>query len=759
MKNSLRLTFTIFMSCFISSILLGQVQQIILGTGTTSNTTTTYPAVYGNWYYGAKHQIIVTKQELNGIGITSGNLHSLGFQVATAGGTALAGFTIKLGHTSKSSWSPDDPMITGLTTVFTASSYSDVVGWNTHNFTSPFLWDGLSNLVIETCFNNANFTQNAAMFFTSTSSNSVGYHYEDVSGVCATNTASYSSPNRPNLRFGYEVPNSPPVVQFSASATSTCSGTISFSDASLNSPTSWLWNFGDGNTSTQQNPTHTYGASGVYSVSLTASNAFGNNILTKNNYINVNLSGAFPIMACIPATQNGSLNFGPTSVSFNTINKTSGGSATGYSDFTCDQTTVYAGHTYTFEAIHSIPTFHNCRAWIDWNNDGVFHATNELIASSNSSNSTTVNVIIPSNAQLNVPLRMRVIADYDLSPDPLPCLNPEYGQAEDYTIYVQQLEEIPVADFTCSSTKTCNGQVQFFDLSTNIPNGWAWDFGDGNISVLKNPLHTYNTSGTYTVSLLAINNFGQHQIEKTDYVVVDLESEVTEASCTPLTLGECCNYGIYKVELKDINNTTIGAEEGYQDFSCVHSSIVSMGEVVPIQIRTGNLNPQDTRVWIDYNNNGTFEHPQELVFERLNAYNPSGQFIIPSTVPVQDTYLRVRIQSDEVGGAINGCNNHLRGQTEDYGIKISGYASIPNSDYFSFTVYPNPANDQITIETLTGLNSVYLYSIIGELIFSAININQTNSLTVDCNDLPSGVYIIQVKDSQNNSSEKKLIKN
>jgi PKD repeat protein len=736
-----------------------QIQQITIGTATTNNTTTTYPAVYGNWYHGARHQLILTKQELNAAGISAGNIHSIAFNVATPGGTALSGFSIKIGHTTKSNWSTNDPFVGSLTTVVNTSSYTDVAGWNTHNFSAPFLWDGINNLIIESCFNNTSFTQNASLYYSATSNNTVGYFYQDASGVCESPSASYVSPNRPNIRLGYEVPNTPPVVQFNASTTSTCSGTISFTDASLNAPTSWLWNFGDGNTSILQNPTHTYTSSGVFTVSLTATNAFGNNTLTKTNYINVNLSGAFPVASCIPATQNGALNFGPTLVSFNTINKISGGSSSGYADYTCDQTTLYAGNTYTFEAIHSSPTFHNCRAWIDWNNNGIFDPSVELIASSNSSNSTSTSVTVPSNAALNVPLRMRVIADYDLSPDPLPCLNPEYGQAEDYTIYVQQLEEAPIAEFTSSTAKTCDGTLQFFDLSTNIPNGWAWDFGDGNVSVLKNPIHTYLASGTYTVSLIAINDYGQNQITKTDLIIVELESDLVTASCKPLTLGDCCNYGIYKVVLKDIDNTTLGAEEGYQDYSCIQNTLVSMGEIITLEIRTGNLNPQDTRIWIDYNNNGAFEHPQEMVFERLNAYNPSGQFTIPSSVAVQDTYIRLRIQSDEVGGAIDGCSNHLRGQTEDYGIKISGFAGIDHYEENSFMIYPNPTTDKINIEAENGINSITLNSIIGERILQVINMNQSNTFQIDCSHLPNGFYIIQVMDKNNYLTEKKLIKN
>lgn len=63
--------------------------------------------------------------------------------------------------------------------------------------------------------------------------------------------------------------------------------TVSFTDSSYNTPTSWAWSFGDGSTSTDQNPTHTYANAGVYTVSLTATNANGADVQTKSNYITV----------------------------------------------------------------------------------------------------------------------------------------------------------------------------------------------------------------------------------------------------------------------------------------------------------------------------------------------------------------------------------------------------------------------------------------------------------------------------------------
>ena len=60
---------------------------------------------------------------------------------------------------------------------------------------------------------------------------------------------------------------------FTPSITTICEGqSVLFTDNSVGNPNTWGWNFGDGGSSTAQNPTHTYASAGVYTVTLTASN-------------------------------------------------------------------------------------------------------------------------------------------------------------------------------------------------------------------------------------------------------------------------------------------------------------------------------------------------------------------------------------------------------------------------------------------------------------------------------------------------------
>lgn len=77
-----------------------------------------------------------------------------------------------------------------------------------------------------------------------------------------------------------------PVAGFTANITSGSSPlAVQFKDTSTGSPTAWLWKFGDGGTSAEQNPVHVFTSSGTYSVQLNVSNAEGNSTETKEGYI------------------------------------------------------------------------------------------------------------------------------------------------------------------------------------------------------------------------------------------------------------------------------------------------------------------------------------------------------------------------------------------------------------------------------------------------------------------------------------------
>jgi len=335
----------------------------------------------------------------------------------------------------------------------------------------------------------------------------------------------------------------PPTAQFVASATSINVGaSINFTDLSTNNPTTWAWTFEGGSpaTSSLQNPTGiTYPAAGTYSVTLTASNGYGADDEIKTGYIVVTV----PDYCTSTFTNTGGESI--TKVMLNTINNTSGNDEVdGYEDFTAISTDVYPDDTYVLSV--TINTAGNytdyCQAFIDWNMNGLFTDAGETYNVGSITNVTagvlTTNVTVPSGAVIGS-TRMRVNIEYNVNPGPCDADHAdEWGETEDYTINVLSNTNPPVANFTSDITSTCTGAIQFTDASTGA-DSWSWNFGDGGTSTEQNPLYTYATNGTFTVSLTATNAYGTDVFSISDMITVDMPIAPTTtgaSSCGPATL-------------------------------------------------------------------------------------------------------------------------------------------------------------------------------------------------------------------------------
>jgi gliding motility-associated-like protein len=183
-----------------------------VGTAVTASTGTGYPSVYGNWFWGSKHQILYTAADLNAMGFSGGKINSIAFNVTNMnGGTSTYNnFEIKMGCTNLTNittWQA------GMNPVYGPVTANVTVGWNTYNLNQLFEWDGISNVIVEVCFNNSSFTNNASNTYTTTAANTVVYYYQDASGVCASSAVNGFSNQRPNARFGF-CPATPDPTQF-----------------------------------------------------------------------------------------------------------------------------------------------------------------------------------------------------------------------------------------------------------------------------------------------------------------------------------------------------------------------------------------------------------------------------------------------------------------------------------------------------------------------------------------------------------------
>jgi bacillolysin len=137
-----------------------------------------------------------------------------------------------------------------------------------------------------------------------------------------------------------------PTADFETKDTLSCTGEIQFFDQSSQGPTSWHWDFGDGDTSIVQNPTHTYLAEGTYTVTLISTNSFGSDTLIKTSYVVVD-KPADPATSSAARCNPGSVTLiGSGGTSINWFDAPSGGNL------------IFVGDTFITPFLDSTTTFY-----------------------------------------------------------------------------------------------------------------------------------------------------------------------------------------------------------------------------------------------------------------------------------------------------------------------------------------------------------------------------------------------------------------
>jgi gliding motility-associated-like protein len=181
-----------------------------VGTGSSPNTTTSYPAPYGNWYTTVKQQFLYTAAELNAAGITGGKIDQIDFNITALSGISQYHFySVSMGCTNLNTFSfSPSAFETGLFNVFPPSTYNITTGWNAHPFTGAFEWDGLSNIIVEVCFNElnpgSNYTTNSTTGADNTTYVSTLYSLSDVTDQCSNGAPFIQTANsHPQIRFHY----------------------------------------------------------------------------------------------------------------------------------------------------------------------------------------------------------------------------------------------------------------------------------------------------------------------------------------------------------------------------------------------------------------------------------------------------------------------------------------------------------------------------------------------------------------------------
>jgi PKD repeat protein len=208
------------------------------------------------------------------------------------------------------------------------------------------------------------------------------------------------------------------------------------------------------------------------------------------------------------------------------------------------------------------------------------------------------------------------------------------------------------------------GSVNFVDLSTNNPTSWSWSFPGGTPSgsTYQNPTVTYNTAGTFDVTLTATNSAGSDTETKIGYVSV----AASPTYCT--SSGSSQGYEwIAGVQVGGLNNPS-GAS-GYTDFTGLTVNMTK-GANVSVSLTPGFASSSYNEywiIWIDYNKDGDFDDSGEQVFSGYGSSVVSGSFTVPTSASSGVTRMRVSMR---YGGNPPSCGTFSYGEVEDYTANI-----------------------------------------------------------------------------------------
>jgi len=176
-------------------------QNIILGSGTTVNTTTTASPI-NIWYRSLRYQTVYTAAELQAAGAAPGQILQMGWYVTQVPTYDMPNYSIKMKHTTATNAAVHDGV--GLTQVYSNVLYAPTAGgWDMLTLQTPFLWNGVDNILVDVCFDQTNPTYaSSGQVRTYAAPTGARYVRADTAPQCG-NTTTATLTEKPQVNFFY----------------------------------------------------------------------------------------------------------------------------------------------------------------------------------------------------------------------------------------------------------------------------------------------------------------------------------------------------------------------------------------------------------------------------------------------------------------------------------------------------------------------------------------------------------------------------
>ncbi|MBI3142044.1 MAG: PKD domain-containing protein, partial [Bacteroidetes bacterium] len=307
-----------------------------------------------------------------------------------------------------------------------------------------------------------------------------------------------------------------PTASFSANTA--CQGSATTFSNSSNGASTYTWNFGDGTSSTLENPSRTYAADGTYKVTLTALSAEGcSDDVTVDVTVNEQPTAAFSA-----STECSGDTTAFTNLSTGTISTYAWNLGNGNSSSDANPSQVYTqGGSYTVEL--TVATSQGCSDKAS-QTVTVYSTPSAVFTTGNACLSDAASFDDNGSSGNGALLADREFTFGDGNNAFGRSATHTYAQHGDYTVSYKvttvngcshtattQITLYPMPALAVGAHDTCSGDALTFVNNSTIASGtmtYGWSFGEGSTSTDAAPTHTYDTMGTYTVSVAAISDMG-----------------------------------------------------------------------------------------------------------------------------------------------------------------------------------------------------------------------------------------------------------
>lgn len=335
------------------------------------------------------------------------------------------------------------------------------------------------------------------------------------------------------------------------------------------------------------------------------------------------------------------------------------------------------------------PDVQQAKAWIDFNNNGSFEADEEILSTEGSGlneGTRSFNFIIPEDANIGV-FRMRVrVVNLDGNANFDSCSTQTFGETEDYSIEVIEVEECegivtagsPLDNSfeICANTEFIISVSGSSDPAENLNRIWQsspedeenWtDISDATSSTyLMTEGVTENTKFRFMVNCSASDSSNI-----SDEILVTVKP-VEECFCLPFN-NETDEYYISNVKTTDaiqnINNTTGFSEGGYGDYSQSHIIVATAGQEINFSISSLTSSNYRYNIWLDLNRNSEFDEDENIISSDGGVPNAFiANYSIPENLEPGD--YRIRIRNAYSGSQLPACGESVNGEAEDYTLRI-----------------------------------------------------------------------------------------